>query len=85
MRIDWAKLALLIPRLAFDFEGEVAATARFIRRLLDASGQRLHDLTRAIGPITQYRRRSRITQIEKFFAICLCTARSNFEGATWIA
>jgi hypothetical protein len=48
MSIDGAKLALLIPRLASDFEGEIVATVRAIRRLLEADGYDLHDLARVI-------------------------------------
>jgi hypothetical protein len=67
----WGETCAFDPAPSFDFDGEVAATARSIRRLLDASGHGRHDLARAIGPITQYRRGLLITQIEKFFAICL--------------
>ena len=49
MRINGEKLALLIPRLASEFDGEVVATVRAIRRLLEASGHDLHDLARIVA------------------------------------
>lgn len=39
-----AKLGRLLPRLASDAPGEVNATARAIRRMLDRAGLDLHDL-----------------------------------------
>jgi hypothetical protein len=48
MGIDRAKLALLIPRLASNFDGEVVATVRAILRVLGASGNDLHDLARIV-------------------------------------
>jgi hypothetical protein len=49
MRINAEKLALLIPRLASEFDGEIVATVHAIRRLLDASGHDLHDLARIVA------------------------------------
>jgi len=40
---------LLIPRLGSNFEGEVIATVRAIRRLLEAGGSDLHDLAKVVG------------------------------------
>ncbi len=37
-------IAKLIPRLASDHDGEVVATVRAIRRVLEADGLDLHDL-----------------------------------------
>jgi hypothetical protein len=55
MRIDLAKIALLIPRLSSNFEGEVVATVSAIRRVLNASGHDLHDLAQGVakGSLTQ--------------------------------
>jgi len=47
--INGAKLALLIPRLASEFEGEVVNTVHAIRRLLKADGHDLHDLARIVA------------------------------------
>jgi hypothetical protein len=49
VRIDRAKLALLVPRLASEFEGEVVNTVLAIRRVLKASGHDLHDLARVVA------------------------------------
>jgi hypothetical protein len=48
MSINREKIALLIPRLASNFGGEVIATVAAIRRLLSASGNDLHDLARLV-------------------------------------
>jgi hypothetical protein len=48
MSINREKIALLIPRLASNFDGEVLATVLAIRRLLKASGNDLHDLARLV-------------------------------------
>ncbi len=47
------KLALLIPRLASTFDGEIVATVRAIERTLAGAGLDLHDLARGIeaGPV----------------------------------
>ena len=42
------KVALLVPRLGSDFEGEVVATVRAIGRTLAADGHDLHDLADAV-------------------------------------
>ena len=42
------KVALLVPRLASDFEGEVFATVRAISRTLAGGGGDLHDLAEVI-------------------------------------
>lgn len=44
------KLSKLFPRLASDHDGEVVATVRAIRRVLDSSGASLHDLSSAFQP-----------------------------------
>lgn len=44
------KLALLIPRLATDHDGEVVATARAIGRVLAAAGLDFHDLAAGLAP-----------------------------------
>jgi hypothetical protein len=49
MSVNGEKLALLIPRLASDFDGEVVATVQAIRRLLRAGGHDLHDLARVVA------------------------------------
>ena len=49
--ISSAKLALLIPRLASDQDGEVVATARAIIRTLAARGLDLHDLAAVLVPV----------------------------------
>jgi hypothetical protein len=49
MSFDGEKLALLIPRLASEFDGEIVATVRAIRRVLSASGNDLHDLARIVA------------------------------------
>jgi hypothetical protein len=49
MSVSGAKLALLIPRLASEFDGEVIATVRAMRRLLNAGGHDLHDLARVVA------------------------------------
>jgi hypothetical protein len=46
------KIALLIPLLGSDVDGEVLGAARAIGRTLGAAGQDFHDLARAIGPLT---------------------------------
>jgi hypothetical protein len=43
------KLALLIPRLASTFDGEVVATVRAIDRTLQSAGRDFHDLAEAIA------------------------------------
>jgi hypothetical protein len=50
MSINKTKLAILIPRLASDFDGEVVATVRAICRILAADGHDLHDLARVVSP-----------------------------------
>jgi hypothetical protein len=62
MRINGEKLALLIPKRASEFDGEIVATVHAIRRLLDADGADLHDLARVvaetkIGPVDKPRDR----------------------------
>ena len=61
MSIDKEKLALLIPCLASNHDGEVVATARVISRVLNAAGNDLHDLAQIVlngsaevrrGPLT---------------------------------
>jgi len=47
--MDRAKLALLIPRLASNFDGEVVATVGAIRRVLATSGHDLHDLAQVVA------------------------------------
>ena len=49
MKFNVEKLALLIPRLASDFEGEIVATVVAIRRILGGSGHDLHDLARVVA------------------------------------
>jgi hypothetical protein len=49
MGINGAKLALLIPRLSSEFDGEIIATVHAIRRLLKADGHDLHDLARVVA------------------------------------
>jgi hypothetical protein len=43
------RIALLIPRLASDHEGERLATVAAIERTLKAAGRDFHDLARALG------------------------------------
>lgn len=43
------KLALLIPRLASEHDGEVIATVRAMDRTLRANGADFHDLARAVS------------------------------------
>lgn len=43
------KLGKLIPRLASEHDGEVVATVRAIRRVLESAGASLHDLSSAFG------------------------------------
>jgi len=43
------RVALLIPRLATDHEGERLATVAAIERTLKAAGRDFHDLARAFG------------------------------------
>jgi hypothetical protein len=50
-----AKLALLIPRLASNHDGEVVATARAIRRVLGAAGHDLHDLAAVLARVDSHR------------------------------
>ena len=47
------KLALLVPRLGTDHDGEIVATVLAIRRLLGAHGLDLHDLAAALGTTEQ--------------------------------
>ena len=42
------KLAVLVPRLASDHDGEIVATVRAIRRTLAGAGADLHDLAAAV-------------------------------------
>lgn len=42
------KLAVLVPRLASDHDGEIVATVRAIRRTLEGHGADLHDLAAAV-------------------------------------
>lgn len=52
MRLEPAtivKLTKLIPRLASEHDGEVVATVRAIRRVLERSGASLHDLSSSFG------------------------------------
>lgn len=45
------KLGALIPRLASDHDGEIIATVRALRRVLEGEGLDLHDLADALaGP-----------------------------------
>jgi hypothetical protein len=70
MRVDATKLALLIPRLASSFEGEVIATVRAIRGVLAASGHDLHDLARVAergNYPTERRDEPLITQLKELF------------------
>src|SRR4051812_7190131 len=43
------RVAILIPRLASDHEGERLATVAAIERALTAAGRDFHDLARALG------------------------------------
>jgi hypothetical protein len=57
--IPGAKLALLIPRLASNHDGEVVATARAIYRTLEAAGRDFHDLAALVDghdPTGRYQR-----------------------------
>ena len=54
MKFNGEKLALLIPRLASDFEGEIVATVVAIRRILGGSGHDLHDLARVVAASGAY-------------------------------
>jgi hypothetical protein len=49
MRINGEKLALLIPRLASEFDGEIVATVRAIQRILSTTGHDWHDLARIVS------------------------------------
>lgn len=71
MRVDKAKLARLIPRLASDFEGEVLNTVGAIRKVLNAGGVDLHDLARVAARgnyAAEVRGGPLITQLKELFA-----------------
>ena len=65
-----AKLALLVARLATNFEGEVIATVHAIRRVLEANGCDLHDLARAVeeSSVTRSIGGPLITQLKEVFS-----------------
>jgi hypothetical protein len=46
---DWRKVALLVPLLASNRDGEVLATAHAIRRLLESGNCDLHDLAKIVA------------------------------------